>query len=235
MKPSVDHILTSHVGSLPRPDALIEANRAARGRRATKLGFRRCCGRPSPMSCGDRSSSASTSRATANSASRWTTGSITARGGATPFSGSPVSSSARPGLWPHARSARARRNRAAELRTTGATAALCRRLRRPGFGRLMGPRPRPGRSASGRCAISASGVRPTSPISRRRSRMPGVEEGFMTAVAPGSAFGIGNRLLQDRRGIPLRLADAMREEYKAIVDAGFILQLDDPGLPTPGT
>ena len=28
MRRSVDHILTSHVGSLPRPDALIEANRA---------------------------------------------------------------------------------------------------------------------------------------------------------------------------------------------------------------
>ena len=28
MKRSSDHILTSHVGSLPRPDALIEANRA---------------------------------------------------------------------------------------------------------------------------------------------------------------------------------------------------------------
>ena len=28
MRTSADHILTSHVGSLPRPDDLIEANRA---------------------------------------------------------------------------------------------------------------------------------------------------------------------------------------------------------------
>ena len=28
MRASSDHILTSHAGSLPRPDALIEANRA---------------------------------------------------------------------------------------------------------------------------------------------------------------------------------------------------------------
>ena len=28
MRASTDHILTSHVGSLPRPDDLIEANRA---------------------------------------------------------------------------------------------------------------------------------------------------------------------------------------------------------------
>ena len=26
------------------------------------------------------------------------------------------------------------------------------------------------------------------------------------------------------------IADAMKTEYKAIVDAGFILQIDDPGL-----
>ena len=26
------------------------------------------------------------------------------------------------------------------------------------------------------------------------------------------------------------IADAMREEYKAIVDAGFLLQIDDPRL-----
>jgi 5-methyltetrahydropteroyltriglutamate--homocysteine methyltransferase len=28
------------------------------------------------------------------------------------------------------------------------------------------------------------------------------------------------------------LADAMREEYRAVVDAGFILQIDDPGVVT---
>ena len=27
------------------------------------------------------------------------------------------------------------------------------------------------------------------------------------------------------------LAGALREEYKAIIEAGFVLQLDDPGLP----
>ena len=27
------------------------------------------------------------------------------------------------------------------------------------------------------------------------------------------------------------LAEALREEYKAIIEAGFVLQLDDPGLP----
>ena len=35
MRTSQDHILTSHVGSLPRPDALIEANRARDAGEAT--------------------------------------------------------------------------------------------------------------------------------------------------------------------------------------------------------
>jgi len=35
MRTSSDHILTSHVGSLPRPDDLIEANRAREAGEAT--------------------------------------------------------------------------------------------------------------------------------------------------------------------------------------------------------
>jgi 5-methyltetrahydropteroyltriglutamate--homocysteine methyltransferase len=38
MRTSQDHILTSHVGSLPRPDALIEANRARDAGEATNPG-----------------------------------------------------------------------------------------------------------------------------------------------------------------------------------------------------
>ena len=38
MRTSQDHILTSHVGSLPRPDALIEANRARDAGGATNPG-----------------------------------------------------------------------------------------------------------------------------------------------------------------------------------------------------
>src|SRR5437763_5988279 len=39
MRRSVDHILTSHVGSLPRPDALIEANRAQAGETTDEAAF----------------------------------------------------------------------------------------------------------------------------------------------------------------------------------------------------
>jgi len=58
----------------------------------------------------------------------------------------------------------------------------------------------------------------------------GVEEGFMTSIAPGSAARIANRHYKTDEEFLYACADAMREEYKAIVDAGLVLQLDDPAI-----
>jgi len=58
----------------------------------------------------------------------------------------------------------------------------------------------------------------------------GVEEGFMTSIAPGSASRIANRYYKTDEEFLLACADAMREEYKAIVDGGLVLQLDDPAI-----
>lgn len=58
---------------------------------------------------------------------------------------------------------------------------------------------------------------------------PGVE-GFMTAVAPGSFGREQNRYYASQEEFLYAIADAMRTEYRAIVDAGFILQIDDPGM-----
>jgi 5-methyltetrahydropteroyltriglutamate--homocysteine methyltransferase len=58
----------------------------------------------------------------------------------------------------------------------------------------------------------------------------GIEEGFMTAVAPASCARIGNKYYKTDEEFLYACAEAMREEYKAIVDAGIILQLDDPCL-----
>ena len=58
----------------------------------------------------------------------------------------------------------------------------------------------------------------------------GVEEGFMTSIAPGSASRIENRHYETDEEFLFACADAMREEYKAIVDAGLVLQLDDPAI-----
>jgi 5-methyltetrahydropteroyltriglutamate--homocysteine methyltransferase len=57
------------------------------------------------------------------------------------------------------------------------------------------------------------------------------EEGFVTAVAPGSFARRQNQYYKLDEEFLHALAEALREEYKAIVDAGLILQLDDPGLP----
>ncbi len=58
----------------------------------------------------------------------------------------------------------------------------------------------------------------------------GVQEGFMTSIAPGSASRIANRYYKTEEEFLFACADAMREEYKAIVDAGLVLQLDDPAI-----
>jgi 5-methyltetrahydropteroyltriglutamate--homocysteine methyltransferase len=55
-------------------------------------------------------------------------------------------------------------------------------------------------------------------------------EGFITSIAPGSASRIDNRYYRTEDELLFACADAMREEYKAIVDAGLLLQLDDPAI-----
>ena len=58
----------------------------------------------------------------------------------------------------------------------------------------------------------------------------GVDEGFVTSIAPGSASRIGNEHYQTEEEFIFACAEAMREEYKAILDAGLVLQLDDPAI-----
>jgi 5-methyltetrahydropteroyltriglutamate--homocysteine methyltransferase len=58
----------------------------------------------------------------------------------------------------------------------------------------------------------------------------GVEDGFMNAVAPGSCGRFGNEFYDSDVDLIYACADAMREEYQAIIDAGLMLQLDDPGI-----
>ena len=58
----------------------------------------------------------------------------------------------------------------------------------------------------------------------------GVEDGFMTSIAPGSASRIGNEHYQTEEELIFACAEAMREEYRAILAAGLVLQLDDPAM-----
>ncbi|MGE5147936.1 MAG: cobalamin-independent methionine synthase II family protein [Candidatus Eiseniibacteriota bacterium] len=58
----------------------------------------------------------------------------------------------------------------------------------------------------------------------------GMSEGFMTSIGPASCARVGNRHYKSDDEFVFACADAMREEYKAIVDAGLVLQIDDPAI-----
>ena len=61
----------------------------------------------------------------------------------------------------------------------------------------------------------------------------GVEEVFMTAVSPSDVEGQQtNEFYDSDEAYLFAIAEAMHEEYQAIVDAGLIMQIDDPRLLT---
>ena len=60
-----------------------------------------------------------------------------------------------------------------------------------------------------------------------------VEEVFITAISPSNLeLYYENRHYASSEEYITALADAMHVEYKAIVDAGFLLQIDDPRMAT---
>jgi 5-methyltetrahydropteroyltriglutamate--homocysteine methyltransferase len=57
-------------------------------------------------------------------------------------------------------------------------------------------------------------------------------EAYLPAIAPGTIeHWLHNSYYNTQEEFLFAIADCMHEEYKAIVDAGFILQIDDPDLP----
>jgi 5-methyltetrahydropteroyltriglutamate--homocysteine methyltransferase len=58
----------------------------------------------------------------------------------------------------------------------------------------------------------------------------GLQDGYMNSVAPGSCARFGNEYYKDDQELMYACADAMREEYTAIIEAGLMLQLDDPAI-----
>jgi 5-methyltetrahydropteroyltriglutamate--homocysteine methyltransferase len=60
----------------------------------------------------------------------------------------------------------------------------------------------------------------------------GVKEAFLPVVAPASALpNAKDEYYPDEQSLLLALADCLHQEYKAIVDAGFYVQIDDAFLP----
>jgi 5-methyltetrahydropteroyltriglutamate--homocysteine methyltransferase len=59
-----------------------------------------------------------------------------------------------------------------------------------------------------------------------------VAEGFLPANTPGTIeHWMANEYYKSDEEFVFAIAEVMREEYRAIVDAGFLLQIDDPDLP----
>lgn len=59
------------------------------------------------------------------------------------------------------------------------------------------------------------------------------EEGFLPSLSPNNlALYFRNEYYRTEEEFLIALADAMNEEYRAIVDAGFLVQVDDPRLAT---
>jgi len=58
----------------------------------------------------------------------------------------------------------------------------------------------------------------------------GTEGVFMNSIAPASCARMANEYYKSEEEQLYACADAMHEEYKAIVDAGLMVQLDDPAI-----
>ena len=68
---------------------------------------------------------------------------------------------------------------------------------------------------------------------RAALRDKGFEEAFIPAVAPGTIeLQRANHFYKTEEEFLYAIADAMKTEYRMIVEAGFVLQIDDPRLMT---
>ena len=56
------------------------------------------------------------------------------------------------------------------------------------------------------------------------------KDGFIAAVSPGSAARLSNAYYDNDEEVVQAWAQALREEYRAITDAGLTVQIDDPSL-----
>jgi 5-methyltetrahydropteroyltriglutamate--homocysteine methyltransferase len=72
-------------------------------------------------------------------------------------------------------------------------------------------------------------------IANLQAALGGVEgkDAFLPAISPSNIEGrYANKFYKTEEEYLFAIADAMREEYRAIVDAGLLVQIDDPRLVT---
>jgi 5-methyltetrahydropteroyltriglutamate--homocysteine methyltransferase len=235
MKGSARAILTSHAGSLPRPDDLIELNRARQaGETQDEAGFQarlasavtevvrrqRAAGIDVP---GDGEYGKAMGQRVNYGA--WWSYSFQRLGGLE--------------LGVEIYKAPPRRSAPGEVRLTSFSDRRDRQLFaaayadpdsgcstvKPGTGGMRLPVCRGPLTYTGQAAIQADIAHVKAAL-----QAAGYEEGFMTSIAPGSASRIGNEYYKTDEEFLFACAEAMREEYRAIVDAGLVLQLDDPSI-----
>ena len=235
MRTSTERILASHVGSLPRPDALIAVNRAREaGEAIDEAGFQ------------------DTLRAAVADVVRRQQ----ELGIDVPGDGEFGKAMAHPvnyGAWwsyvfhrlgglefgaPGAYGRTPRRSRPGEIVLTSQDDRRDRQRFAAAYadrdsGVWMGPRPSTGPVCTGKLTyIGQEAVAIDIANFKAALAAAGIDEGFMTAVAPGTAYRFGNVYYQKDEEFLYDCAEAMREEYKAIIDAGLVLQLDDPSTAT---
>jgi 5-methyltetrahydropteroyltriglutamate--homocysteine methyltransferase len=232
MRASLDHIVASHAGSLPRPDGLIAANRAHEG------------GEPI-----DENAFQQTLRAAvAEVVQRQHDLGIDIPGDGE--FGKPMGQRVNYGSWwryswqrlgglnldgPGLYDMAPRRSRPGEVVLTSFgdrrdRSQFAAAYADPESGITTGPRPPAPICVAPITYTGHDAIKTDIGNFKEALKTAGVEEGFMSSVAPGSASRIGNSYYKTEEELLYACADAMREEYKAIVEAGLILQLDDPAI-----
>jgi 5-methyltetrahydropteroyltriglutamate--homocysteine methyltransferase len=232
MRTSTDHILTSHVGSLPRPDELIAANRTREAGEAIDEG----------------AFQATLSGAVMDAVRRQHQLGIDVPGDGE--FGKAMGQRVNYGSWwryswqrlagiePGAQTLyemMPQRSRPGEIVLTSFgdrrdRSQFAAAYNDPESGITTGPRPPAPVCVAPLTYAGQDMIKTDIANFKAAMQAAGVEEGFMTAVAPGSCSRIGNRYYKTEAEFLYACAEAMREEYQAIVDSGVILQLDDPAL-----
>jgi 5-methyltetrahydropteroyltriglutamate--homocysteine methyltransferase len=210
MQRSTDRILTTHAGSLPRPPDLSEILRAKEaGQPYDALALQRRLA---------SAVAAAVQKQAENGIDIITDGEQSKTSFTTYLSERLAGIETRPGAVARAVSDRQRQDFPEYFAVQRAAA--------PGFGRrqfyCIGPL-----QYTGQAAVQTD-------IDNLKAALAGVQtvEAFIPAVAVGTVeHWIANEYYPSAEAFLFALADVLREEYRAIVDAGFILQLDNPNLP----
>jgi 5-methyltetrahydropteroyltriglutamate--homocysteine methyltransferase len=235
MRNSANRILTTHVGSLPRPDDLIAANRS----------------REAGEACDEAEFQAKLRTAVANVVVRQRGLGIDVPGDGE--FGKSMGHRVNFGAWmsyayhrlggldlggPDMHDVAPRRSEPGRLLLTSFAdrrdrVRFAAAYADPDSGVSTGPRPATGPVCVGPLRyVGGDAIKTDIANVKAALQAAGIDEGFMTSIAPGSTTRISNAYYKTDEEFLFAAADAMREEYKAIVEAGLVLQLDDPAMAT---